>query len=62
MGSAATVAAAPRRARLAIAATAGVGGLRLDRRLGRSAAAPWIAPVFYSKLLVGHTAGSVWRR
>ena len=23
-------------------------------------AAPWFAPVYYTKLLIGHAAGSVW--
>ncbi|WP_153393972.1 hypothetical protein [Ornithinicoccus halotolerans] len=60
LGATAVVAAAPRRARLPLAIGATAAGLGLDRALGRSTAAPWFAPVFYSKLLVGHAAGSVW--
>lgn len=56
------VAAAPRRARLPLALGASAAGLGLDRALGRSSAAPWFAPVFYAKLLIGHAAGSIWNR
>jgi len=62
LASATVITASPRRQRLLLAiATTGVG-LILDRRLGPSTAAPWFAPVYYTKLLVGHAAGSLWNR
>ncbi|MEE6281816.1 hypothetical protein [Georgenia sunbinii] len=54
------IATAPRHVRLPIALAATAVGLGLDRVLGRSVAAPWFAPVYYTKLLIGHAAGSVW--
>ncbi|HLM20933.1 MAG TPA: hypothetical protein VK390_05330 [Propionibacteriaceae bacterium] len=54
--------APPRRARLPIAALLSVGGIALDHCLEHSPAAPWFAPVYYLKLLIGHAAGSVWSR
>lgn len=60
IGSAAVIAAAPRRARLPIAASSTLIGMRLDRILGSSTAAPWFAPIYYTKLLIGHAAGSIW--
>lgn len=32
------------------------GGIALDSLMGRSRVAPWFAPVFYVKLLLGHAA------
>lgn len=52
--------AAPRRVRLGVATAATVGALLLDRVVGPSRAAPWFAPVFDGKLLIGHAAGGVW--
>lgn len=60
LGSATVITAAPRRARLPIALAATTTGLGLDRALGPAAAAPWFAPIYYTKLLIGHAAGSVW--
>ena len=37
-----------------------VGGVALDRALGSSGAAPWFAPVFYLKLLLGHASAARW--
>lgn len=37
-----------------------VGGVALDRALGSSGAAPWFAPVFYTKLLLGHASAARW--
>lgn len=62
LGAAALIANTPRRARLPIAAVSAVAGLVMDHRLGRSTTAPWFAPVYYTKLLIGHAAGSVWNR
>ncbi|KAA0113579.1 hypothetical protein [Mycolicibacterium sp. P9-22] len=36
------------------------GGVALDRALGPSSAAPWFAPVFYAKLLLGHASAARW--
>lgn len=44
----------------ASAVAASAAGLVLDHRLGRSSVAPWFAPVYYTKLLIGHAAGSIW--
>lgn len=52
---------APRRTRLPLALAATAAGLGLDRALGPSQAAPWFAPIYYTKLLAGHAAGSIWR-
>lgn len=60
VGSTAVITAAPRRARLPIAIVSSVLGIALDRPLGASRSAPWFAPAFYSKLLIGHAAGSIW--
>jgi hypothetical protein len=45
---------------LAIAIAATSAGIYMDRRLGPSKAAPWFTPVYYTKLLIGHAAGSLW--
>ncbi len=37
-----------------------VGGLLLDRALGRSETAPWFAWAYYPKLVLGHAAASLW--
>lgn len=37
-----------------------MGGVALDRMLGSSRTAPWFAPVFYTKLLLGHAGASLW--
>ncbi|ORX08543.1 hypothetical protein [Mycolicibacillus trivialis] len=58
--SAAVITRARRRSRLPIAFAATVAGLILDRALEPSAAARWFAPVYYTKLLIGHAAGSIW--
>jgi hypothetical protein len=47
-----------RRRRVAAALTA--LGTALDARTGRSASAPWFAPVFYTKLLLGHAGAALW--
>lgn len=47
------------RARTTAALRAAAGGVVLDRVLGPSGAAPWFAPVFYVKLLVGHVGGGL---
>ncbi|MDN5858265.1 MAG: hypothetical protein L0H84_06545 [Pseudonocardia sp.] len=60
LGSAAVITNTPARRRLTTAAAATAAGLCLDRLLGPSPAAPWFAPVYYTKLLIGHAAGSVW--
>lgn len=49
----------PRHRRLLGVATT-VGGVALDRALGPSSAAPWFAPVFYTKLLLGHASAARW--
>jgi hypothetical protein len=50
---------APRAVPLPIAAVLSVGGLVLDHLVAHSPAAPWFAPVYYTKLLIAHAAGSV---
>jgi len=62
LASAALIAVAPRRQRLTRAAVAAGAGTALDRLVGPSPAAPWFVPVFYTKLLIGHAAGSIWAR
>lgn len=47
------------RRRLGIALT--VGGVALDLGLGPSRVAPWFAPVYYAKLLLGHAAAAALR-
>ena len=47
-----------RRSRRALGLAATVGGVLLDRALGSSVSAPWFAPVYFAKLLAGHTAGA----
>ncbi|MGW0162473.1 hypothetical protein ACWDUN_24460 [Mycobacterium sp. NPDC003323] len=49
----------PRRRRLLGVVTT-AGGVVLDRALGPSSAAPWFAPVFYGKLLLGHASAARW--
>jgi hypothetical protein len=51
--------ASGRRRRLA-AATLTLGGILLDRTLGRAAVAPWFGPVYYAKLLLGHAGAALW--
>jgi hypothetical protein len=58
--SATMIARAHRRSRLPIALAASVAGVLLDRVLEPSSAARWFASVYYSKLLIGHAAGSIW--
>lgn len=36
-----------------------VGGVVLDQALGRSHVAPWFAPVYYVKLLLGHASATL---
>lgn len=36
------------------------GGIVLDRAVGPSPAAPWFAPVFHVKLLLGHASAALW--
>ncbi|MPV51235.1 MULTISPECIES: hypothetical protein [unclassified Pseudactinotalea] len=60
LGASTLVAFSPRRRRLPLALGASLAGLALDRSLGPSASAPWFAPIYYTKLLVGHAAGSIW--
>ena len=36
------------------------GGIVLDRVLGPSPVAPWFAPIFYVKLLLGHASAALW--
>lgn len=54
--------AAPRAVRLPVAIAASAAGVGVDRWLGVSPTAPWFAPVYYGKLLIGHAAGSIWNR
>lgn len=58
--SAALITRAHRRSRLPVALAASAAGVLLDRVLEPSAAARWFAPIYYSKLLIGHAAGSIW--
>lgn len=60
LASSAVISCAPRRGRLVLAITATGAGIYLDRLLGPSTSAPWFAPVYYTKLLIGHAAGSLW--
>jgi hypothetical protein len=46
--------------RRAAGAATTLGGIVLDARLGPSRAAPWFAPVFYAKLLMGHASAGLW--
>lgn len=48
------------RHRRALGVVATAGGVALDRVLGPSSAAPWLAPVFYVKLLLGHASAARW--
>jgi hypothetical protein len=59
MAATTLIRAQPRNRRvLGVVATA--GGVALDRALGPSSAAPWFAPVFYVKLLLGHASAARW--
>lgn len=59
MASTLTIRCAPQwRRPLGAALTA--GGVALDAALGPSRAAPWFAPVYYSKLLLGHASAALW--
>lgn len=49
----------PHRRRM-LGATLTAGGVALDTTLGPSRSAPWFAPVFYSKLLLGHASSALW--
>lgn len=60
LASSAVITRAPRRTRFALAIGATGAGIYLDRLLEPSRGAPWFAPVFYTKLIIGHAAGSVW--
>lgn len=60
LAAAATITSLPHRARLPVTLVASGTGVILDQRLGISRAAPWFVPVYYTKLLFGHSAGSVW--
>lgn len=62
LASAAGIAAAPPRTRLPLAVAASLAGLGVDMMVDPSPTAPWFAPIFYTKLLVGHAAGSIWNR
>ncbi|MEE2061046.1 hypothetical protein [Rhodococcus artemisiae] len=48
------------RYRRPLGAALAVGGIALDRALGSSRTAPWFAPVYYTKLLLGHAGASLW--
>ena len=37
-----------------------LGGVALGTALGSSPAAPWFAPVYYTKLLLGHASAALW--
>lgn len=60
IGSTIVITASPRRARLPAAIALTICGMALDKSFGRSPCAPWFAPAYYAKLLIGHAAGSVW--
>ncbi|MFZ0833611.1 MAG: hypothetical protein WAM92_11080 [Mycobacterium sp.] len=47
------------RRRLGVALTA-AGGFALDAMLGPSRSAPWFAPSYYTKLLLGHASAALW--
>lgn len=60
MASTLAIRRAPRwRRPLGAALTA--GGVALDAALGPSRVAPWFAPVYYSKLLLGHASAALWQ-
>ena len=59
MASTVAIRRLPRRRRM-LGATLTAGGVLLDATLGPSRAAPWFAPVFYSKLLLGHASSALW--
>ena len=61
LASTAVITTSARRARLPLATAATAAGVAADRHLGPSTTAPWFAPIYYAKLLIGHAAGSVWR-
>jgi hypothetical protein len=60
LASSAVITRTPRRGRLVLAIAATGAGIYVDRLLGSSTGAPWFAPVYYTKLLIGHAAGSGW--
>ena len=60
LGASTLITSSPRRRRLPLAMACSLAGLGLDRLLGASSSAPWFAPVYYGKVLVGHAAGSIW--
>lgn len=59
LAATALIRAQPRHRRLLGVVTT-AGGVALDRVLGPSSAAPWFAPVFYTKLLLGHASAARW--
>lgn len=59
IGATVLIRRAPRHRR-ALGAVLTAGGVALDVGLGPSASAPWFAPVFYTKLLLGHAAAALW--
>ena len=59
MASTVAIRRLPRRRRV-LGATLTAGGVLLDVVIGPSRAAPWFAPVYYSKLLLGHASSASW--
>jgi hypothetical protein len=59
MASTVAIRRLPRRRR-ALGAALTAAGISLDAALGPSRAAPWFAPVYYSKLLLGHASAALW--
>jgi hypothetical protein len=59
MASTLVIRRTPQRRR-ALGATLTAGGVALDAALGPSRTAPWFAPVYYAKLLLGHASAALW--
>lgn len=59
MASTVAIRRLPSRRRV-LGATLTAGGILFDIALGPSRAAPWFAPVFYIKLLLGHASSALW--
>lgn len=59
MASTLAIRRSPRRRRV-LGATLTAGGVLLDAAMGPSRAAPWFAPVYYTKLLLGHASAALW--
>lgn len=59
MAATSVIRALPHRRRM-IGLAATLGAVALDRLLGPSPTAPWFAPVFAVKLLMGHAAAVLW--